>query len=778
MFHLNIKLAFRNLLRNKVYSLLIIGGFAIGFAACILIVLFYHTETSVNKDFANHRKIFRIYDVNKNRCNLNWDLFPVVVSDYAAVEDACPLDYQDREQLTFRDEASRNNIEVKHLVATTNNFFSIFSVEILESISGMPFEGKESIAISSQVARSLYGNINPLGRQVNIGNYFYGTVTSVFKELPVNSSFSADVILNSANEKYRFSSTVVNGKKYNPTNIFVMVEDGNDPRDFADELNKSTFLKSLDIDRLALQGLDEIYLSELTIKSRHAKGNPALLKIFLAIAILILILSSINYLNYSVSIQYARLKSCGIKLSFGAGSKDLVYYTIVEVTIGVAISLLLALFITDLSLTYSRDIFGKALQVRLNDLLAVAPVFLTALIIVILINSLAPLYILSKFRITEFLSGFRSSRNSKQLWKQVLLTFQLTASIALIAIVMLIYKQIIYLNQTDPGFDHELLLRINIPYRFQQTEAFRQELAKLSFVKNTSLSSGCPGMINHKMGTGSEEKNFDINCIYIGDNYLNTMSMDLVKGRDFLEGDFNKACILNEEALRQYGWESFEGRICNIGQDSGFEVIGIIEDFKFESLHFTIEPLALLFTGAEGGNVLSARLEPGNISQQIEQIAQVWKVLSPDEPFSYVFYDDFFQSMYQKEEKLASTITFFSLIAICLTCMGILGQIFMICLSRVKEIGIRKINGARISEVLILLNQDFVKWIVIAILAATPISWVVMHKWLKNFAYKTSLSWWIFVLAGVIALMIVLLMVSWQSWRAATRNPVEALRYE
>jgi putative ABC transport system permease protein len=256
------------------------------------------------------------------------------------------------------------------------------------------------------------------------------------------------------------------------------------------------------------------------------------------------------------------------------------------------------------------------------------------------------------------------------------------------------------------------------------------------------------------------------------------MDMELLEGRDFLEGDLKKTCLINEEAFKQFGWDSFEGKRYDISLEGGLEVIGIIKDFKFTSYHKAVEPLALIYDRAGYANVLSVRLTAGNTGQQIDQIMKVWKSVSPDEPLSFIFYDDFFQSFYDKEEKLASSITFFSIIAIALTCMGILGQIFMICLTRVKEIGIRKINGAKISEVLFMLNRDFIKWFALAFLIATPFSWFISHKWLENFAYKTSLSWWIFALSGVIALIIISVTVSWQSWRAATRNPVEALRYE
>jgi len=359
-----------------------------------------------------------------------------------------------------------------------------------------------------------------------------------------------------------------------------------------------------------------------------------------------------------------------------------------------------------------------------------------------------------------------------------MLTFQLTASIALIAVVLIIFKQLSFVKHSDLDFDREMLIRIDIPYQFQKTIALKQELEKLPFVKSSSLSQGCPGMINLRMGSNTGEKNFDINCINIGNNYLKTMGIELNDGRDFMDGDLNNACLINQEALKQFGWDSFEGKKYDNGKEGGYKVVGIVKDFKFESYHSTVEPLALLFDGANNGNILSVRLSPGNTGQYIGQVRQIWKTLSPYEPMNFMFYDDFFQSMYEKEEKLASSITFFSLIAIALTCMGILGQIFMICLNRKKEIGIRKINGARISEVLVMLNKDFVKWVAVAFVIATPIAWYAMHKWLENFAYKTNLSWWIFALAGLLALSIALLTVSWQSWRAATRNPVESLRYE
>jgi putative ABC transport system permease protein len=431
-----------------------------------------------------------------------------------------------------------------------------------------------------------------------------------------------------------------------------------------------------------------------------------------------------------------------------------------------------------LALPYTEILFGKTLTINFMDWLTASPYLIIAVLLVVLINSLAPIYILSKFKITEFLSGFSSKQNRKQISKQVMLSFQISVSIALIAVVLIIFKQLNFVKNSDMGFDREMLVRIDIPDNFQQTDVLSQELKKLPFVKSSSLSQGCPGMINNRYGTNSGDKKIIINCIMVGNDFLETIGAEMLKGRDFLPGDLNKACLLNEEALRQFEWDSFEGEKCKIMVTGGYNVVGIIKDFKFESYHKAVEPLALIFNGAANSNILSVRLSSGNFGQQIDQIKKTWKTISPYEPMSFMFYDDFFQSMYAKEEKLASSITFFSLIAIALTCMGILGQIFMVCLNRVKEIGIRKINGAKVSEVLLLLNRDFVKWVAIAFVIATPIAYYAMNKWLQNFAYRTELNWWIFALAGLLALAIALITVSWQSWRAATRNPVEALRSE
>jgi putative ABC transport system permease protein len=780
MIQYNIKLTFRNLVKNKIYATLIIGGFSIGFAACILIGLFYFTEKNVNTGFANHKQIYRLYDVKNNSCDINYDLNPILASGYSEIANTCPMEYYKGLEFIVKDEQANASTVLDNIISTNNNFFKIFSVEVMESLSSFPFDGKESVVITESVAKRLYKNGNAVGQTLNIGNRYVsinGRITAVIKDLPENSSFKAEVILNSDNENFRMSKTCNNGKCFNLTNQYIQLAEGVNIDNFTSLLNRTLNLGQFEIARLGLQKLDDIYLSSPAIKDMHNKGNARLLKIFIATAILILLMSSINYLNYTTSMQYAKLKTIGINRTNGAGWSQLISFSFTEVSIGVLISIVLSLIITFLLLPYSGILFGKALHLNTLTFVQLFPALGVTLIAVILLNSLAPFYLLSRFNVSDFLSGTKKRRGT-QAGKQIMLTFQLATSIALVAAVIGVFKQLNYAKQSDLGFDKEMLVRIDMSHNFKNPQAFRQEINKLPFVSKSTFSNGAPGKISLRMGSNDRDNEFFLSCITIGDDYLETMGIRLLQGREFLTGDIDKVCLLNETALKRYGFKSFEGERFNNGKEGGYEIIGVVNNFHTGPFYDAIEPLVLIYAPQAATEMLSIKLRPGDIARYMDQIKRTWKKFLPYDVFSYTFYDEQFQSMYSKDEKMAKTITFFSVIAVIITCMGILSQIFLISLYRTKEIGIRKVNGATIPEILAMLNKDFIISVIIAFIIATPIAYYSMHEWLKNFAYKTDISWWIFALAGSLATAVALLTASWQSWKAATRNPVEALRYE
>jgi len=774
MFRFRIKLAFRNVLKNKVYSALIIGGFSIGFTACILIALFYNVEHNVDKQFPNYENIYRLYDVKNAKCGLNYNFLEPLSKDYPEILNVCPMEYSSNYRFTIKNPETNSYVWVQHIIITTNNFFDIFSVSVVASLSQFPFKDLNSAVISESTAKRFFGDENPLGKTIE-EEFFTATVSAVVKDLPENSSFTAEIFLNSDNKNFQMSQECNNNVCIYPTSFFLLLKKGINSNLLSQKIN-STLNEKTSTDSLALQKLSDIYLSKALVQDEHAKGSSKTLLVFLTVAFLIIVLSSINYLNYTVSLQYSKLKEIGISKTNGANKKQLVNNLLIEVTIGILISLIISVLLTSAFLPYTDVLFGRKVSLSDVNFYQLIPVFIAAILGIIILNSLAPIYVLSRFSITEFLSG-NKKRNGKQVGRQVMLIFQLTVSIALIAIVMIIFKQLKYIKHYDLGYSAEQLVRLDLPYLYEKPSVVKNEMEKLPFVINAALSDGYPGQIKLMMGDGTEENRFMLNCIFISDDYLKTMGMQLLQGRNFLPSDKDNACIMNEEAVKQYGWESIQDKVYHNGNDDGYHVIGVVKNFNVESLHKAISPVVLLYNPDHRFANLSLRLSPGNVGQQMDRIKQVWNK-TVAYPMNFTFYSDQVQAMYNKEEKLAKSITFFSFIAVILTCMGLLGQFFLISLNRTKEIGIRKVNGANVFEILLLLNKNFLTWVLVSFVIAVPVAFYIMRLWLQNFAYKTTLSWWVFALAGIIPFAIEILTVSWLSWRAAVANPIESLRYE
>ena len=402
---------------------------------------------------------------------------------------------------------------------------------------------------------------------------------------------------------------------------------------------------------------------------------------------------------------------------------------------------------------------------------------------VVFINSITPVYILSKFDINTFLSGGKS-RNVQRNGKNILTIFQLTISIALLISIIVIKKQISFVKHADVGFNKEQALYIEFPIgtREEKAKAFKNRIDRLSSVKVSSLSNGVPGMINYSGSSNVGKDDIEFNDFFIREllvdaDFLGTMGIKLKTGRGFRPDENNSVCLINETAFKKYGWDDIEGK--KFKGWGELDVIGVTSDFNVGSLHTLPVPVCLILGNKRNDYAqINISFQSGSTEQMLKDVENEWNSIFSSFPFNFTFYDQFFDSMYKEEEQVGKILSLFSILAFIITCIGILCVSFQDSLNRTKEIGIRKVNGARISEVMSMLNKDFVKWVAIAFVIATPIAYYAMHKWLENFAYKTTLSWWIFALAGVLALGIALLTVSWQSWKAATRNPVEALRYE
>lgn len=773
----DIKLAFRNLKRHRLYSVLSITGFSVGFAVCTFVAMFIYNELSMDKCYPNYKNTVLVYESKEKFSNLDIKLNQDFKEKYPEVVATCPMEQMGYLEISAKTE--KNFIRFTGLISTTNDFFSVFPVKVLVSSGKQPFNGKESFLITKSFADQLFPNEDPLGKQITVLDYMKGQITAVIEDFPKNSSIQAKILANAENPEFLLSQNCNNGRCWNPINHFLVLRQGTDRVALAKKMTSDFPKNHPELHTIDLQRLQDIYLSPID-NSGTAAGNKSLLIILFSVGMVVLVLSTINFLNFYVSMQYSKLKEIGIKKINGASLSNLLKFSLSEVSVSILISVAIALVLFLIFLPWGNRLFERSLDASLLLKPALAGILLLITAGIILINSIAPLSIVSKFNASSFLTKMQVKSSGKG-GRRVLTLFQLSVSMMLMAVVFALYQQISYAKNADLGFQKEQLLRLKLPMGFKSQDAMKQKLAELPFCQDISLSRGVPGSINLYMGDGNNGKSVMLQSLYVDEDFFKTLGLKMTAGREFLSGDMGTACIFNEEAIRQYGWDNFEGKRFNNGREGGYAVVGVVKDFHVESLHEKIKPICLM--AAEPGNHadlgnISIKLAAGNLGQQMDQLRGIWKSFIPDEPMNFSFYNDQFDAMYRKDDQLSKAIGIISVIALILTFMGILGQVFQISLNRTKEIGVRKVNGATIADILAYMNKEFILWVVVALVISVPMAWYLIHKWLENFAYKTDIGWPIYAISGFIMLITVVLTVTLQSWKAATRNPVEALRYE
>jgi len=773
LFIYNTKHAFNNLKKNASYSLLTIIGLSIGLSVFLSISLFVYNENTVDQSITNHKRIYRLYAEKENDCGIGYELADVIRQNYPEIEANCAMSRFEWPMLL---RTNNKSIKFNTGISATNNFFDVFDIKFISKIGDKPFPEKASIILTQASAKKLFGDEDPLGQVININNYFNAKVSAIIEEFPENTSIEAEYLLNCEDKEMRMSTTCNNGDCYNPMSLYLLLKDNSSETQFITQFNKTIPQFQSRVDSFAIQELTDIYLSDYKEGSGSKMGNRSFINIVSVIGLIILILAIINYLNFSLSLQHSKIKEISIKKINGAGTLQLFFYYLAE-------SLIIIVLSTGFSVSFIYAFKGSISLIlggNLNIQILQEPIFIimfiVVLLIILLINSIIPAYALLKLNVVDGLNN-GIKRNDKSKVKIIFTTTQFVASIVLLISVFFIHKQLSFIESKDLGFSQQNLLRIEVPYKFKNHTALAQGIRDLNFVENTSFSFGCPGQVNMTMGSGIDDIDMNIQCILVDSNFLKTFEISLINGRDFLGGDFHKSCLFNEAAMKKIGWDNLENRKYNNGRKGGYDVIGTVKDFNVSSLHNTQEPVCLLYDDGNAPSVLSVRITSGQINQQIKQIREVWESMMED-PFEFQFYDAFFNAQYQKERQLSNSITMMAIIAIILTLIGILGQVIQTCAYRTKEIGIRKVNGAKVIEIVNMLNIDFVKWVLIAFIIAVPIAYYSTNKWLENFAYKTPISWWVFIAAGIFVLVITLITVSWQTLKVARRNPVEALRYE
>jgi putative ABC transport system permease protein len=804
MFKIILKSAYRNFKKNRIVSLINILGLSLGIAVCIIIYQYVSFELSYDKFHEDSELLYRIE--RDPFAGIAPSFVPLMKEDFPEVNKIARMTAG--WNMTVKNEQYVYNED--HVCFAEPSVLDIFSFHFIE---GNPEKALDAgnVILTKTTAQKYFGNQNPVGKKLVFDDTENFTVSAVIEDIPENSHLVCDFLCSylslrdynvPVEDDYFLGNTNFSD---NVVLAYARMHPNSDIETFKSKLpefvdrhvapNKNEAgveTKASSYTRFTVRKVEDIHLHSHKINEVRTNGDIGYIYLFAVLALLIIVIACINFFNLSTATINSRLTETGIKKVFGISRKSIYAQFIFESLLLVLIATLFAAGLNFMALPWLKSFLGYNDNVQL---IPTANLFLVMLLLVIflsLVTGLVPGKYLSKQKIIGILRSKTSGRAGGNQYRHVLVVFQFVVAIVLFIAIGTIYRQMEFLNRKELGFSKENIILIPSDDKIRENwNSIRQQLVNHSSVSQASLSkSTLGGRLTDAPGLSiiidGEWKNWPekIPHIRTGFNFFNTYEIPVLAGRDFdseRPTDWEQAFILNETAARQMGFDNYidiigkQVRTGSKNQRTG-KVIGVVKDFHYESLHSKILPMV---TYISLNSTYTISVKVSNVSD--ETIAHIRNVLAgyhSDYDFTYTFFEDRLAGQYMNEKKMMTLTAFASLFAIFIAGLGLLGLSLYTAKNRNKEIGIRKVNGARISEVLFLLNKDFLKWVAIAFVIATPIAYYAMNKWLENFAYKTNLSWWIFALAGLLALGIALLTVSWQSWKAATRNPVEALRYE
>ncbi|SFE43129.1 ABC transporter permease [Sunxiuqinia elliptica] len=794
-----IRILIRNLIKDRLSTVFSVVSFSIAFCCAVLVYLLATDEMQFDKYNANFEQTYRLNVRAIDGSNMVNCSFPGVYNDNLG--SVTGIEKYARLQLGTGERYISVNNEP---FIETNILFGdpeILKILDFEFLVGDPEEALQaplSMILSESIARKYFGDQDAMGRLIHLDNHDF-TITGIVKDLPEQSHFRMNMLASVSSYKVLNNNLLTKWYMTAFNYYFLIPGDG----DFDGIENQLTELfakghKIADEDlkfQMYLEPLADIHLrSAGTLWDNAIKGDYKVVIGVVFIAFLIWTIATTNYINTLTANYRKKIKETGIRRVNGASRFILGVEQGFETLVLLIISLLLSLCITALVLPYVNIMTGKSMELGFSLF-----GFLTPLILVsALLSTAYPILFFNSFKPSEAIKsqvGILKRKGIKQQQKVrgAFVVFQLGIATFLIVAVVVVSSQLQLVLETKTGFDKENVLVVTNPYSEnmnQRYDRFKGEIEKLPLVDAVGVTQNAPaGYINNyspvRLPGQDVSENQNIAQIVVDHDFLEAVGARFITGRNFdekIELDKRDKIVINQSAVDLLRLENPVGEklagLNNAFTPNGeLEIIGVIEDMQYFTLKESAKPI-MYYIRDWGHHNIVIRLHEGDYSQAVASMKSVWSQIAPEYPFSMQFMDARISSNYQAEINTAKTISVLSGIAILLSILGILGMIVFTIQHRTKEIGIRKVNGAKISEILALLNRDFVKWVAIAFVIACPIAYYAMSKWLENFAYKTSLSWWIFALAGVLALGIALLTVSWQSWRAATRNPVEALRYE
>jgi len=799
------KIAYRNLMKRRTFSFINIAGLSIGISVCFIIMLYVQNELSFDRFNKNADCIVRVVfkaSINGGKI-FEANVMPPVAfamkSDYPEVQDATRLQVAGTPKIVYKDKTFKND----ELAFVDPNFFGIFTLPLLEGDAATALQQPNSIIISKETAKKYFGNEDPLGKTLSFpDNHAVFKVTGLIDNVPANSHFHFDLFASMTGLDEAKSDSWMGSNFF----TYLLLKHGYDYKKLEAKLpgmvkkymgpqiqqsmgiSLEQFITKGNHLGFALQPLTSIHLYSHSNFELTPPGNATYVYIFGAIAIFMLLIACINFINLSTASASKRAKEVGVRKVIGSGKIQLVKQFLVESSVLVFIALIISIVIIKLALPAFNNISGKNLIFDFN--IKIIASFIALGIAVSLIAGMYPAFFLSSFKPISVLKGKLTGNNKTFGLRSSLVVFQFFISVGLIIATIVVWQQMKFIQNKNLGYDKEQLLTIPNSYVLgKNEEVYKQEMLQNPQVVNATVSSYKPagpssGGNALAYPEGHDNEIMRTTEYHVDEQYIPTFEMEIASGRNFSK-DFptdSAGMIINETAAKAFGWNNTTAIGKTIirenssrGTNVPYHVIGVVQDFNFQSLHQPITPLLMTLEPDFG---LIFKVKTADIQSLLSSMKKKWDSYNSGEAFTFTFMDDLYNKTYSVEAKTGTILNIFALLTILVACLGLFGLATYTAEQRTKEIGIRKVLGASVIQVTEMLSKDFIKLVAIACLIAFPLSYWAMNKWLQSFAYRINISWWIFVVAGLAAIVIALATVGFQAIKAAIANPVESLRGE
>lgn len=788
------KIGWRNLLRNKAYAAINIGGLAVGLSAFMIIVLYVQHEFSYDRFYPHADRIYRIYQKQSGNVFLGTDFFAVTPSQLASIlEDEFP---EVEKASAVTNQSALLSLAGQHYwqrgLAGDPHFFDIFSFDFVSGNPQTVFNDPKSIVLTATLAKKIFGPGDPMGQSLRYQNSETYTVTGVVKDPPANSTLQFSFIVNILSFDWYASEFKRPTWRNNNVHTFLLLREHaaaaslqgkfktlikkhQDPKEYANYPFKDEYF---------LQALPGLHLAPAINFDFGVKGNQRYLYLFSCVALCVLLLACVNYMSLAITRSISRAREVGMRKVAGALRTQIIGQFLGESVLTAFLSLLMALLLASLLLPPFSRLIDRTITLDFAGNTWLIPGLLVLVILVGLFSGSYPSFVLSSLRPIQVLKGKMDSKLSSFRIQRWLIVGQFAVSIILVICSVVVYRQLEFMKQKELGYDRSNVIAVQLRDRslMQHYEAmvntWQQHPAIVATTSSNELLTNITSstIINDEDGSGKED-DLAIYEWYVNYNFSGVFGTQLIAGRYFsndIKTDPQEAVLLNATAAKALGWTPREAIGKQFIHDGPKTVVGVIKDFHMHSMHLAIQPL-MVRLHTSWANYISVKVQPGKSNEALALLETTVRKYSPY-PFDYQFLDDHFNQLYSTEMKMGEVFAFFTVVSILIASLGLFGLAAFTAHQRTKEIGIRKTLGASVNNIVALLTKGFLWLIVLAFALAVPVAWYVMHAWLQEFAYRIDMAWWVFAGAGMLALVMAGMAIGYQSLKASVANPVESLR--